>query len=50
MEETFALMKRFFALDLDIKMSAYVHKNPAIRGYEPMKHNNMGKSGKNNGY
>lgn len=34
--ETFELLKRFFALDLDIKMDAHVQKNPAIRGYEPM--------------
>lgn len=34
--ETFALLERFFALDLDTKMDAHVHKNPAIRGYEPM--------------
>ncbi|ROW15942.1 hypothetical protein VPNG_02481 [Cytospora leucostoma] len=34
--ETFALLKRFFALDIDTKMNAHVHKNPAIRGYEPM--------------
>ncbi|EAT77499.1 hypothetical protein SNOG_15274 [Parastagonospora nodorum SN15] len=35
-DEVFALLKRFFALDLEVKMSAHVHKNPAIRGYEPM--------------
>jgi isopenicillin N synthase-like dioxygenase len=34
--ETFELLKRFFALDLDVKMDAHVQKNPAIRGYEPM--------------
>lgn len=34
--ETFDLLKRFFALDLDVKMDAHVQKNPAIRGYEPM--------------
>lgn len=34
--ETFALLKRFFALDVDTKMDAHVQKNPAIRGYEPM--------------
>lgn len=34
--ETFALLKRFFALDLETKMDAHVQKNPAIRGYEPM--------------
>lgn len=34
--ETLELLKRFFALDLDVKMDAHVQKNPAIRGYEPM--------------
>ncbi|KUI71077.1 hypothetical protein VM1G_06794 [Cytospora mali] len=34
--ETFDLLKRFFALDLETKMDAHVQKNPAIRGYEPM--------------
>lgn len=34
--ETFALLRRFFALDLEAKMDAHVQKNPAIRGYEPM--------------
>lgn len=34
--ETFALLKRFFALDIDTKMDAHVQKNPAIRGYEPI--------------
>lgn len=34
--ETFALLKRFFALDSETKMDAHVQKNPAIRGYEPM--------------
>jgi len=34
--ETFDLMKRFFALDREIKMEAHVQKNPAIRGYEPL--------------
>jgi isopenicillin N synthase-like dioxygenase len=45
LEETFDVIKRFFALDVDIKMDAYVHKNPAIRGYEPMMHSNVGKGG-----
>ncbi|KAI1341453.1 2og-Fe oxygenase family protein [Xylariaceae sp. FL0016] len=35
-QETFATLKRFFALDLETKMDAHVQKNPAIRGYEPM--------------
>ncbi|KAF3771354.1 hypothetical protein M406DRAFT_19105, partial [Cryphonectria parasitica EP155] len=35
-DETFSLLKRFFALDLDAKMDAHVQRNPAIRGYEPM--------------
>ena len=34
--ETFEIMKKFFALDLESKMDAHVQKNPAIRGYEPM--------------
>lgn len=34
--ETFALLHRFFALELETKMEAHVQKNPAIRGYEPM--------------
>ena len=34
--ETFAVLKRFFDLDLDVKMDAHVQKNPSIRGYEPM--------------
>lgn len=34
--ETFDLLRRFFALDLETKMDAHVQKNPAIRGYEPM--------------
>lgn len=45
LKDTFDVMKRFFALDIDTKMDAYVHKNPAIRGYEPMLQNNMGKGG-----
>ncbi|KAH7386988.1 2og-Fe oxygenase family protein [Phaeosphaeria sp. MPI-PUGE-AT-0046c] len=35
-DEVFALLKRFFALEHEIKMTAHVRKNPAIRGYEPM--------------
>jgi isopenicillin N synthase-like dioxygenase len=35
-KETFEVLKRFFALDHEIKMDAHVQKNPAIRGYEPM--------------
>jgi isopenicillin N synthase-like dioxygenase len=35
-DETFALLKRFFALEHEVKMNAHVQKNPAIRGYEPM--------------
>ncbi|OAG05741.1 2og-Fe oxygenase family protein [Paraphaeosphaeria sporulosa] len=35
-DEVFGLLKRFFALDTDVKMDAHVQKNPAIRGYEPM--------------
>lgn len=34
--DTFSLLQRFFALDLETKMDAHVQKNPAIRGYEPM--------------
>lgn len=36
MTEVFELLKRFFALDSETKMTAHVQKNPAIRGYEPM--------------
>lgn len=36
MQETFQVLKRFFALDLETKMDAHSIKNPAIRGYEPM--------------
>lgn len=35
-DEVFALLARFFALEHDVKMDAHVQKNPAIRGYEPM--------------
>jgi isopenicillin N synthase-like dioxygenase len=35
-DDTFKLLKRFFALERDVKMDAHVQKNPAIRGYEPM--------------
>jgi isopenicillin N synthase-like dioxygenase len=35
-DETFQLLKRFFALEHEVKMDAHVQKNPAIRGYEPM--------------
>jgi isopenicillin N synthase-like dioxygenase len=35
-DEAFDLLKRFFKLDHDVKMTAHVQKNPAIRGYEPM--------------
>ncbi|KAI5917425.1 2og-Fe oxygenase family protein [Camillea tinctor] len=35
-KHTLALLKRFFALNIDTKMDAHVQKNPAIRGYEPM--------------
>lgn len=34
--QTFEVLKRFFALDVESKMEAHVQKNPAIRGYEPM--------------
>lgn len=34
--ETFALLRRFFALNLETKMEAHVQKNRAIRGYEPI--------------
>ena len=34
--ETFEVLKRFFALDMESKMEAHVQRNPAIRGYEPM--------------
>lgn len=36
LKETFDAIKRFFALDLDVKMEAHIHKNPAICGYEPL--------------
>ncbi|KAI9731235.1 MAG: hypothetical protein M1834_005428 [Cirrosporium novae-zelandiae] len=36
LKDTFDVLKRFFALDHEIKMDAHVQKNPAIRGYEPM--------------
>ncbi|KAK7941377.1 uncharacterized protein PG986_013764 [Apiospora aurea] len=39
--QTFALLRRFFALDHDVKMEAHVQKNPAIRGYEPMLETNL---------
>jgi isopenicillin N synthase-like dioxygenase len=35
-KETFDVLKRFFASDLESKMEAHVQKNPAIRGYEPI--------------
>lgn len=35
-DEVFDLLKRFFALEHEVKMDAHVQKNPAIRGYEPM--------------
>jgi isopenicillin N synthase-like dioxygenase len=35
-DEVFESLKRFFALEHDVKMDAHVQKNPAIRGYEPM--------------
>lgn len=34
--ETFAVLHKFFALDIETKMDAHMQKNPAIRGYEPM--------------
>jgi isopenicillin N synthase-like dioxygenase len=34
--ETLDTLRHFFALGLDAKMDAHMHKNPAIRGYEPM--------------
>ncbi|KAH9828748.1 2og-Fe oxygenase family protein [Teratosphaeria destructans] len=34
-ESIFATLKRFFDLPLSTKMTAHLHKNPAIRGYEP---------------
>lgn len=36
MTGVFDLLRRFFELDRDTKMTAHVQKNPAIRGYEPM--------------
>lgn len=39
--QTFALLRRFFALDQEVKMEAHVQKNPAIRGYEPMMETNL---------
>lgn len=36
LDQTFGTLQKFFALDQDVKMSAHVQKNPAIRGYEPM--------------
>ncbi|KAK8050789.1 hypothetical protein PG994_012519 [Apiospora phragmitis] len=39
--QTFALLRRFFALDHDAKMEAHAQKNPAIRGYEPMLETNL---------
>lgn len=35
-DETFELLKRFFSLEYDVKMHAYVQKSLVIRGYEPM--------------
>ncbi|KAH7304298.1 2og-Fe oxygenase family protein [Stachybotrys elegans] len=40
-KDTFALLRRFFALDHETKMDAHVQKNPAIRGYEPMMETNL---------
>lgn len=39
--DTFALLRRFFALDHETKMEAHVQKNAAIRGYEPMLETNL---------
>ncbi|KIY47478.1 2og-Fe oxygenase family protein [Fistulina hepatica ATCC 64428] len=36
LDETLSALKKFFELDHDTKMTAHLHKNPAIRGYEPM--------------
>lgn len=36
LSEVFQLLRRFFALESETKMTAHVQKNPAIRGYEPM--------------
>jgi isopenicillin N synthase-like dioxygenase len=35
-DEVFDLLKRFFALEHEMKMDAHVQKNTAIRGYEHM--------------
>lgn len=36
-ERTFKALRDFFALDLEDKMEVHLHKNPAIRGYEPIR-------------
>lgn len=36
LKETFDVIKRFFALDIDVETEAHIQKDPAIRGYEPL--------------
>lgn len=35
-EETFDVVKKFFAMPLEDKMEVHLHKNEALRGYEPL--------------
>ena len=35
-KETFAAMEKFFAQSREKKMEVHVHKNPFVRGYEPL--------------
>lgn len=45
-DETFDVAKKFFALPVEDKMDAHLHKNKAARGYEPMFETKMEGRGK----
>ncbi|KAF1964783.1 Clavaminate synthase-like protein [Bimuria novae-zelandiae CBS 107.79] len=45
-EETFEAIKKFFALPREDKMEVHLHKNAALRGYEPLFETNLEGAGR----
>lgn len=49
-ESTFEAIKGFFALPLEDKMEVHLHKNAALRGYEPVFETNLEGAGRGGEY
>jgi isopenicillin N synthase-like dioxygenase len=45
-DETFESVKKFFGMPIEDKMEVHLHKNAALRGYEPLFETKMEGTGK----